>query len=117
LKKNYFFAYLTEIPSDRFLIREIKQQAVGAVWLEGQLLTLLNYCPHAGAPICRGIIANTLVCDDAGHLFFDKDYSVLRCPWHGWEFNLKTGHSVLPANKKLVFVSHEIIENQIFVTL
>ncbi|WP_243767688.1 Rieske (2Fe-2S) protein [Paenibacillus agricola] len=29
-----------------------------------------------------------------------RDNEILRCPWHGWEFDLKTGeHLVDPENK------------------
>ena len=30
---------------------------------------------------------------------FERTGEILRCPWHGWEFNLKTGESVFNPHK------------------
>ena len=38
-----------------------------------------NVCPHANAPLHTGRIA----------------HGTLRCPWHGWEFDVATGQHVL----------------------
>ena len=29
----------------------------------------------------------------AGHLPAERDREFLRCPWHGWEFDIRTGQS------------------------
>ncbi len=31
---------------------------------------------------------------EPGEFAVARDGEILRCPWHGWEFNLKTGKSV-----------------------
>ena len=38
---------------------------------------LCNHCPHQGGPLGEGTIEN----------------GVLRCPWHGWDFDPCTGES------------------------
>jgi len=43
----------------------------------GRLGALDNHCPHQGGPLGEGTIENGL----------------LRCPWHGWEFDIRTGKS------------------------
>lgn len=40
----------------------------------------VDFCPHAGAPLCDG----PPVAGPDGR-------PALRCPWHGWEFDLETG--------------------------
>ena len=42
---------------------------------EGQFCILENKCPHQGGPLGEGSIENGL----------------LRCPWHGWDYNPCTG--------------------------
>ena len=40
-----------------------------------------NSCPHKGGPLGEGIL----------------DGEIVRCPWHGWRFNVVTGNSpVMP---------------------
>jgi nitrite reductase (NADH) small subunit len=53
-------------------------------------------CPHAGGPVCQGRIMNRVneVLDDEkrahGYEFVEADVHII-CPWHGYEFNIRTG--------------------------
>lgn len=47
---------------------------------QGKTLLIKNQCPHAGAPLTHATCAN----------------NHLRCPVHGIEFDLATGHSRNP---------------------
>jgi len=42
---------------------------------EGELHCLQGSCPHAGGPLGQGTLNGTL----------------LTCPWHGWEFDCRSG--------------------------
>jgi nitrite reductase/ring-hydroxylating ferredoxin subunit len=43
--------------------------------LDGKLFCLDGTCPHAGGPLGQGALNG----------------SMLVCPWHGWEFDCRTG--------------------------
>jgi nitrite reductase/ring-hydroxylating ferredoxin subunit len=45
----------------------------------------------------------------------DEENPVVRCPWHGWEFDLKTGAAVIPSRLKLVHFMVEVENNQIYI--
>ena len=49
---------------------------------EGSFWALDGICPHAGGPLA------------SGHL----NGSVVTCPWHGRQFDIKTGRDCLNAN-------------------
>jgi nitrite reductase (NADH) small subunit len=56
---------------------------------DGSLHGIRNRCPHHGGPLCLGRVGERLgggpgVYELAGR-------RALRCPWHGWEFDLETG--------------------------
>ena len=55
----------------------------------GRLVGVRNRCPHHGAPLCLGRVRGR----DAGtpDLYGLAETRILRCPWHGWEFDLDTG--------------------------
>lgn len=50
-----------------------------------------NWCPHKGAPICRAKPTGTALPGPPGTLAWGRDGEILRCPWHGFEFDIVTG--------------------------
>jgi nitrite reductase/ring-hydroxylating ferredoxin subunit len=62
--------------------------------VEGQLLAIFNVageffaldgvCPHQGGPLGKGKL-----CD-----------GILTCPWHGWQFDVRTGQHQLSATRQ-----------------
>ncbi|MBR0828635.1 Rieske (2Fe-2S) protein [Bradyrhizobium manausense] len=82
-------------PVGQMVMVEVGEQAIGVVKLSnGELRALRNWCPHKGAPICRGIIGGTWPPSDPGKLDYDGTQEVLVCPWHGFEYDLKTGREM-----------------------
>ncbi|CAM3729074.1 2Fe-2S iron-sulfur cluster-binding protein [Occultella aeris] len=57
-----------------------------------QVIAWRDLCPHEAAQVCRGTIAGTRLESDVGDYRFGRAREILRCPWHGWEFDLRTGH-------------------------
>ena len=51
---------------------------------------LADRCPHRGAPLCAGAVA-TPIQVESGELTVGEPDSVVRCPWHKWEFDIATG--------------------------
>lgn len=78
------------------------KREIGVFRHRGQLYAALNYCPHAGAPICRGEIDHPISTDGPGGLTVrDWDRPTIRCPWHHWEFDLRTGASLCPISPRI----------------
>jgi nitrite reductase (NADH) small subunit len=68
---------------------------VGVIRLRnGELRAVMNRCPHKGAPVCRGIVGGVWESTGPGELTLDEGRDVLVCPWHGFEFDLRTGREV-----------------------
>ncbi|WP_315703617.1 MULTISPECIES: Rieske (2Fe-2S) protein [unclassified Bradyrhizobium] len=61
--------------------------------VEGRLHALLNRCPHGGAQICNGVVTGIARSSGPGDYRLERQGEFLRCPWHGWEFELATGQS------------------------
>jgi nitrite reductase/ring-hydroxylating ferredoxin subunit len=66
-----------------------------------RLYALKDTCPHMGARLSDGWLKSRLVGDDVGAYRFTEGY-VLRCPWHGYEFELETGKCVIDSKRARV---------------
>lgn len=53
-----------------------------------------NICPHQGAPLGRGYLTGTFLPSDVGVYEWGREREIVRCPWHRWEFDVKTGRSL-----------------------
>jgi len=97
--KKYEVCYADEIPVGSRKIVDIAGRSVGIFNVEESYFAVRNSCPHKGAPLCKGIVDGYVKGDKPGEFEFERDGEILRCPWHGWEFDLKTGESVFNPHK------------------
>ena len=64
-----------ELPDGRVKTVTIGVESICMTHHQGKYAALCNACPHQGGPLGEGSIEN----------------GVLRCPWHGWDFDPLTG--------------------------
>jgi 3-phenylpropionate/trans-cinnamate dioxygenase ferredoxin subunit len=63
--------------------------------LGGEYFAILNRCPHQAAPLAEGHVwPGLLTAEVPGEYVNRQDVPIISCIWHGWEFDLRTGHSV-----------------------
>jgi len=53
---------------------------------EGDVYAMRDICPHQGAKLSKGWVERTVGGDDVGEYALLDGY-VIRCPWHGHEFD------------------------------
>ena len=89
---RYVVARTDEIPDGARIIVEVGGRELGIFNIRGEFFALLNRCPHLGGPLCRGQLLNPVVSSGPGDVRLADD-DLLTCPWHGWEFDIRTGQS------------------------
>jgi nitrite reductase/ring-hydroxylating ferredoxin subunit len=90
---SFVVATVSEIAPGSRKIVEIAGRSIGVFNVGGEFYALRNRCPHQGGPLCQGRLAGTVASPKPGVYEYARDGEILRCPWHGWEFDLKTGQS------------------------
>lgn len=89
-----FAARLEEVPPGPAHIVELAGKEIGLFCVGDEYFAVLNHCPHAGAPVCRGRVTGMVTASGPGQLSYDHSRLVLRCPWHHWEFDLRSGEAL-----------------------
>jgi 3-phenylpropionate/trans-cinnamate dioxygenase ferredoxin subunit len=90
---KYDVATVDEIPPGGRKIVEVGGRSVGVFNLDGEFFALRNNCPHEGGPLCVGPICGFVSSDRPGEYQLTREGEIVRCPWHGWEFDIRTGQS------------------------
>lgn len=85
-------------PGDRKIV-EVGRRSIGVFNVNGDFYAIRNQCPHQAAPLCRGTITGTTLPSQPGEYIWARDGEIIRCPWHGWEFDITTGRSVFNPHK------------------
>jgi nitrite reductase (NADH) small subunit len=97
------------------VIVEAGKKQIGILLHEGRHYAVLNFCPHAGAPVCEGEIENPVYATGVGEEAGRREGApVLRCPWHHWEFDLQTGKG-LCVKQKIRTYPVEVRDGQVWI--
>ena len=107
-------------PSRRVI--EIAGMQVGVFRLDGEFYAYENKCPHLGGPACQGKILPRVLEDvtenkkSLGRVFARNQLNVI-CPWHGFEFDIRTGAHVAVPKYRLRPVAVRTEGGDVFITL
>ncbi len=87
-------ASLADVEREGRAVARIGGREIGVVRdpTTGELHAVRNRCPHSGAPLCLGTVVDRST-GKPGR-YEQSGRPVLRCPWHGWEYDLETGSCV-----------------------
>ena len=109
-------AKASEIPSGGMKLVKVDKREIGIFNVGGEFHAYANVCAHEGGPVCLGTIGGTNLPSDAHEYRYGLEGRVLRCPWHHWEFDLRTGESIWGGKNGLVTYAVEVRGGEIFVT-
>ena len=85
----------SEIPPGGRRIVEVDGRSIGVFNVAGRFYALHNGCPHKGGALCEGPVCGTVLPTEDRSYAYGRDGEILRCAWHGWEFDIRTGRSLV----------------------
>jgi len=108
---------INDFPKGECRIVELNRRSIGIFHHEdGTLYAVRNRCPHHGGPLCRGKLGGTMLPSAPGEHRYGLEGFVLRCPWHGWEFDIRTGRPLFDIDRSRVAVYEvSVEEGEVFV--
>lgn len=71
-------------------------------------------CPHMGGPLDRGQRDRLLAASAVGCPAV-TDRWVVRCPWHGWEFDVESGASVADPRTRILVYDARVVDDMVVI--
>jgi 3-phenylpropionate/trans-cinnamate dioxygenase ferredoxin subunit len=86
-------ARVRDLPPGERVIVQIGSRSIGVFNVGGEFFALRNACPHQGGPLCEGQVLAAIRAPGPGEYEHGRPGDIVRCPWHAWEFDVRTGRS------------------------
>lgn len=115
--KTICVARVEQIPDGARKIVGVENISVGIFNIGGEYFAIKNVCPHQGAPLCEGHIQTTHAPSDVGEFAPCLEGRVLRCPWHGWEFDIPSGQALYDARARVATYEVRVENEEILLVL
>ena len=96
---KHVVAAAADVPPGTRKLVNVKGRPIVIFNVAGEYFGLLNRCPHQGGNLCDGKLTGLLQSAAPGHYSYSRQGEILRCPWHGWEFDIRTGQSYCDPDK------------------
>ncbi|HZR03960.1 MAG TPA: Rieske 2Fe-2S domain-containing protein [Burkholderiales bacterium] len=77
----------------------INGNAIALFRVEDQFFAIANACPHRGGPLGSG----------------DVEGFTVTCPWHGWCWDMRTGHNTRQPNSAVACFDVKVEDGRVFV--
>ena len=108
-----FVAKASEMKDGDRRIVFMGEHEVGVFKEKGEYYAYSNFCLHQGGPACEGLIMHQV--EDVigpdktwvGQKFSEERVNFV-CPWHGYEYEMKTGECV--GDRKLKLRKYQVVQ-------
>lgn len=90
---KHVIAKAADIPPGENLCVTVEGREVVVFNVEGEFFGLADRCPHRGARLSAGMVVGRVDSGGYGDYRLESRRTTVRCPWHGWEYDLRTGRS------------------------
>ena len=114
---HYFVGNVEDIPPGERRIVTVARRSIGLFNVKGTFYALKNSCVHDQAPVCLGEVNGTYLPSAPDQYVWGMEDQVLRCPWHGWEFDIATGCSLFDPETKLTSYPVSVENGRILIEL
>lgn len=90
---KHVVAAVSEIPVGGRKLVEVKGRRIVVFNLSGEFFAITDKCPHEGGSLAAGRLTGLVESKEPGQYSYTRRGEVIRCPWHAWEYDIRTGKS------------------------
>jgi nitrite reductase/ring-hydroxylating ferredoxin subunit len=110
-----FVAKASEFKDGDRRIVFVGEHEIGVFRDKGEFYAYSNFCLHQGGPACEGLtiakVEERIMPDKTSRgLYFSETEMHFVCPWHGMEYDMKTGECV--ADRKMKLRKYPVVQKE-----
>jgi 3-phenylpropionate/trans-cinnamate dioxygenase ferredoxin subunit len=90
---RHVVARASDIPPGSRRLVNVAGRDIVVFNLDGELFALSDKCPHRGGSLSKGKLTGLVESSAPGTYRYSRPGEIIRCPWHNWEFDVRTGRS------------------------
>lgn len=107
---------LAELPEGGRRLVEVDGRLIGVFNVGGELYAFHDHCPHRGGSLCHGRLTGTSApAEGVAPIGYARAGHVLRCAWHGWEFDIATGRCLVDPRLRARTYAVEVVDGEVLV--
>jgi nitrite reductase/ring-hydroxylating ferredoxin subunit len=112
---------LENLTPGRVRTLEVGGRGIAILNVDGELYAFRNRCPHHGAQLCGWhggneiLLTGTMTAAGTGGYDYEPRRTIIRCPWHGFEYSLDSGRSLVDEQLRLATYRVEIEDSDVVV--
>jgi nitrite reductase/ring-hydroxylating ferredoxin subunit len=108
---------LKELEAKRIVAARTKGRELVVVLTPRGARVLRGLCPHQGAALSGGVLCGHMAAGEIAEYRLERVDEIVRCPWHGWEFDSETGRSLHdPEHTRVASYRSHICEGHVCLT-
>ena len=116
-RRRFLVCDAASLPPGGRVVRTVGGLSIGVFNVGGQFFALHNRCPHRGGAVCLGpVTGTTLATGDFGYVY-GREGEIVRCAGHGWEFDIRTGRSLVDEKLRAKTFAVEVEHGRVYVVL
>lgn len=122
MASEHFVCKASEFKDGERQIVRVEKREIGIFKHLGEYFAYSNYCLHQGGPACEGLtiarVEEHLREDKTSMgLSFSNTEMSFACPWHGYEYDMRTGEHI--ADRSIRLRKYTVVEkgDEIYVVI
>jgi nitrite reductase/ring-hydroxylating ferredoxin subunit len=115
--KRFVVCRVTDLAPGERRIVSIAGRSIGIFNVDGHFFAVRNRCPHKGGALCAGPLCGTALPVDGFKFVYGREGRILRCAWHGWEFDIETGQALVDPRLRAQTYPVTVEDEQIVVSI
>lgn len=88
-----------------------RRQLVVVRSASGEYFALADACPHQGARLSAGHLSGAFSASSVGQPSMTRPGEIIRCPWHNFAYDVRTGRSLLDPARYRVRTYRTVVED------